>query len=63
MIKLSLMLRFLVEVKNELYKVTWPSRNDTIKLTAIVIGISIGVGIYLGALDLMFTELLKLLIG
>ncbi len=57
------MLRFLVEVKNELYKVTWPSRTDTIKLTAIVIGLSIGVGIYLGALDLAFTELLKLLIG
>lgn len=57
------MLRFLVEVKNELYKVTWPSRADTIKLTSIVIGISIGVGIYLGALDLVFTELLKLLIG
>lgn len=57
------MLRFLGEVKNELYKVTWPSRSDTIRLTSIVIGISIGVGIYLGALDLMFTELLKLLIG
>lgn len=63
MVKLSLMLRFLSEVKNELYKVTWPSRNDTIRLTAIVIGISIAVGIYLGTLDLLFTELLKLLIA
>lgn len=63
MVKLSLMLRFLVEVKNELYKVTWPSRSDTIRLTLIVIGISIGIGIYLGALDLLFTEMLKLLIG
>lgn len=57
------MFRFLVEVKNELGKVTWPSRADTIRLTSIVIGISIGVGLYLGALDLVFTELLKLLIG
>lgn len=57
------MFRFLVEVKNELGKVTWPSREDTIKLTSIVIGISIGVGLYLGALDLVFTELLKILIG
>jgi len=56
------MLRFLLEVKNELYKVTWPTRADTIKLTLIVIGISVAVGIYLGALDLLFTELLKLLI-
>lgn len=63
MVKLSLMFRFLVEVKNELGKVTWPSREDTIKLTSIVIGISIGVGLYLGALDLVFTELLKILIG
>lgn len=63
MVKLSLMLRFLIEVKNELYKVTWLSRADTIKLTLIVIGISVAVGIYLGGLDLLFTELLKLLIG
>lgn len=57
------MFQFLVEVKNELYKVTWPSRANTIRLTLIVIGISLGVGIYLGALDLLFTELLKILIG
>jgi len=57
------MFRFLVEVKNELYKVTWPSRSDTIRLTSIVIGISVGIGIYLGALDLLFTEMLKLLVG
>lgn len=63
MVKLALMFRFLIEVKNELFKVTWPSRNDTIRLTLIVIGISVGVGIYLGALDLIFTELLKILIG
>lgn len=62
MVKLSLMLRFLLEVKNELNKVTWSSRDNTIRLTIIVIGISVAVGIYLGGLDLLFTELLKLLI-
>jgi len=62
MVKLSLMLRFLLEVKNELNKVTWSSRDNTIRLTIIVIGISVAVGIYLGGLDLLFTEMLKLLI-
>ncbi len=56
------MLRFVSEVKNELEKVTWPTRAETIRLTAIVIGISIAVGVYLGGLDLLFTEMLKLLI-
>lgn len=63
MVKLSLMFRFLGEVKNELYKVTWPSRNETIRLTAIVIGLSVAIGIYLGTLDFLFTELLKILVG
>jgi preprotein translocase SecE subunit len=44
-------------------KVTWPTRTETIRLTLIVLGISAGVGIYLGGLDLLFTQMLKLLIS
>lgn len=57
------MFTFLKEVKAELGKVTWPDRQDTIRLTIIVIALSVAVGIYLGALDLLFTELLKVLIS
>ncbi len=56
------MFNFLKEVRSEIQKVTWPTRNETVTLTIIVITISLLVGIYLGGLDLLFTEMLKFLI-
>ncbi len=53
---------FLKEAKTELAKVIWPTRNQTIKLTIIVIAISVILGIYIGALDLLFTKLTDVLI-
>lgn len=57
------MFSFISEVRSELFKVTWPTRPEVIRLTLVVIGISIGVGIYLGGLDLLFTEMLKFLVA
>lgn len=57
------MFKFLNEVRTELSKVTWPTRAETIRLTIIVVIISIVVGIYLGGLDLLFTEMLKFLVS
>jgi preprotein translocase subunit SecE len=54
--------KFVQEVRTELMKVTWPTRAETIRLTLIVLGISAGVGIYLGGLDLLFTQMLKLVL-
>ena len=56
-------LDFLREVKIELVKVTWPSRNEVIKLTIIVIGVSIAIGLYVGGLDLVLTKLTDLLVN
>jgi preprotein translocase subunit SecE len=56
------MIKFIKEVRTELLKVTWPTRAETIKLTLIVVGISLLVGIYLGGLDFLFTEMLKFLV-
>lgn len=53
---------FLKEVKAELLKVRWPTKEETIKMTLIVIGASIGVGILIAILDLIFTKLLGLII-
>ncbi len=53
-------LNFLKEVKTELTKVTWPTRTEALRLTAIVIGVSLAVGIYLGGLDYVFTKLTEL---
>ena len=55
-------LSFLKEVKSELSKVTWLNRQQTFRLTLIVIGVSIVVGIFIGGLDFVFTKLMKLFI-
>ena len=53
---------FIKEVVAELKKVTWPTREETIKLTVIVIVISILVGAFIGGLDSLFLSAQKLLI-
>jgi preprotein translocase subunit SecE len=50
---------FLKEVKLEMKKVNWPTRETTIKYTLIVVGVSLIVAIYLGGLDILFTALLE----
>ena len=56
------MFTFLSEVRAELTKVTWPGSQDVFRLTATVILISLFVGIYLGAADYVFTNLLGILV-
>jgi len=50
-------LQFIKEVQQELKKVTWPTREETIKLTGVVIVISLLVAFFIGGLD---ATLLKL---
>jgi len=52
---------FFREVVAELKKVTWPTREETIKLTAVVIAISVIVGAFIGGLDSMFLKITTLL--
>ena len=53
---------FLKEVRDELKKVVWPTRDEIIRLTGVVIVVSVGVGIFLGATDFILTKLVGLLI-
>jgi preprotein translocase SecE subunit len=46
--------RFLMDIINELRKVVWPSRQDTMHLTVVVIIVSIIVGAALGGIDIGF---------
>lgn len=48
---------FLKEVKEELGKVTWPSREQTIRYTILVIIVAVAVGIFLGGLDYILTSI------
>lgn len=46
---------FLKEVKEELGKVAWPSREQTIRYTVLVILVAVAVGLFLGGLDYILT--------
>ncbi len=55
-------LLFVSQTFDELKKVVWPSRNDIIRLTAVVILISLFVGLYIGGLDFAFTKTFEYLV-
>lgn len=48
---------YLRSVKSELSKVSWPSQRDTMRYSALVIGISIVTAAVFASLDLGFTKL------
>lgn len=49
---------YINEVIREIKKVTWPSRKQTQDMTLLVIGVSVVVGLYIGALDFIFQKLM-----
>ncbi len=53
---------FLKEVREELKKVVWPTRDEVIRLTSVVIIVSLIVGLYLGGIDFILTKILALVI-
>ena len=53
---------FLREARAELMKVNWPTREQTVNYTLVVIGISITIAIFLGGLDYIFEQLLKVFV-
>lgn len=55
--------KYLQEVRTELSKVVWPKREEVIKLTLIVLIISVIVGLWVGSLDFVFTKLLEILVA
>ena len=55
--------RFLTDVRSEFKKVTWPTREQTVKYTGVVLVIVAIVGVFLGIVDFGLSELVKLVIG
>ena len=53
---------YLKDVRYEVGKVVWPSREEVIRLTLVVFAISAIVGAYVGGLDFFFTKLLEVVI-
>jgi len=59
---MSTPISFFQQTYDELKKVTWPSRNDVVRLTLIVIFISVTVGAYIGGIDYILTKITEILI-
>lgn len=53
---------FVKEVRTELTKVVWPGREETIRLTIVVLAISIVVGFFVGGFDALFTIIFGLVV-
>jgi preprotein translocase subunit SecE len=50
------------ELRAELRKVVWPTRRETMNLTAVVVALSAALGAFLGAIDYIFQEFFRLLL-
>ncbi len=56
-------LDFISEVKVELQKVVWPTPNTTIRLTVIVILVTVTVGFFVGGVDFILTKVLEVILN
>jgi len=54
---------FLKEVQEELKKVVWPTRDEVIRLTFVVIAVSLVVGLFLGGIDFILTKLTQIFLN
>jgi preprotein translocase subunit SecE len=50
---------FIQEVRVELNRVSWPSRQKVTRLTIVVITVSVFVAMLVGGLDFVFTKLME----
>ena len=53
---------FFAESRQELRHVNWPTREEAMRLTSIVIGMSVGIAVFLGFFDYLFTNIVKLFV-
>ena len=56
-------LRFIGETVSELRRVTWPAREETTRLTVMVLAVAAVVGVFLYIVDLIFAGLIGVLLG
>jgi preprotein translocase subunit SecE len=59
----NFIVRFFNETMGELRKVTWPTRDEALRLTAVVLAVMIVTSIFLGTIDALLTEAFRALLG
>lgn len=57
------LVRYYRETVGELRKVVWPTREEALRLTGLVLAVIVVMALILGFFDLLFGELVKLLVG
>ena len=53
---------FINDVSTEFMRVTWPTRENTLKSTGVVVMVSLVVAIFLGVVDLGLANAIKMII-
>jgi preprotein translocase subunit SecE len=53
--------RYINETIGELRKVSWPTRKEATNLTIIVIVVTVGMGLFLGLFDFIYSKVFALL--
>jgi len=61
-IKKTTPLEYLRSIRVELRQVKWPTHQQALKLTLIVILVSLAVGLYISGLDVLFTKFIQSII-
>ncbi len=51
---------FFNNIREELKKVTWPTRKETVRLTTVVIVLSLIIAFYVGIIDVLLAKALEL---
>ncbi|MDA1347717.1 MAG: preprotein translocase subunit SecE [Chloroflexi bacterium] len=55
--------RVVGETVAELRRVTWPTREETLRLTLMVIAVSAVIGAFLGVVDIAFARIFERVLG
>jgi preprotein translocase subunit SecE len=55
--------RYIRETIGELRKVTWPTRQEAINLTIVVLIVTFTMSVFLGLLDFLFARLIALILS
>lgn len=59
----ALTLRYFGDIVSELRRVTWPTRQETTRLTIMVIAVAASVGLFLGLVDMAFSRIIVVILG
>jgi len=60
--KENAVVRYFKDTRAELRKVSWPSREEAVNLTIIVMTVTIAMAAFLGVVDFLFSRLFSLII-